>query len=81
MKLTIDIEETHPRFKMIVDAIVCPLPDTSAPRMSFNSALLQAREWQSVFKMAKDQKIEAIKAVRAMTGLGLKEAKDLVEAL
>jgi ribosomal protein L7/L12 len=25
------------------------------------------------------QKIEAIKAVRAMTGLGLKEAKDLIE--
>jgi ribosomal protein L7/L12 len=27
-----------------------------------------------------DQKIEVIKEVRALTGLGLKEAKDLVEA-
>ena len=29
---------------------------------------------------AGDQKVQVIKAVRAITGLGLKEAKDLVEA-
>ena len=33
-----------------------------------------------ILKAAGEKKVEAIKAVRAITGLGLKEAKDLVEA-
>ena len=33
-----------------------------------------------VLAAAGDQKVQVIKAVRAITGLGLKEAKDLVEA-
>ncbi|MBX9740188.1 MAG: 50S ribosomal protein L7/L12, partial [Beijerinckiaceae bacterium] len=33
-----------------------------------------------VLAAAGDKKIEVIKEVRAITGLGLKEAKDLVEA-
>jgi large subunit ribosomal protein L7/L12 len=33
-----------------------------------------------VLKAAGDKKIQVIKEVRALTGLGLKEAKDLVEA-
>lgn len=33
-----------------------------------------------ILKVAGDKKIEVIKEVRAITGLGLKEAKDLVEA-
>ena len=33
-----------------------------------------------VLKAAGDKKIQVIKVVRAATGLGLKEAKDLVEA-
>jgi len=33
-----------------------------------------------ILKAAGDQKIKVIKVVRAATGLGLKEAKDLVEA-
>lgn len=32
-----------------------------------------------VLKAAGDKKVEVIKAVRAITGLGLKEAKDMVE--
>ena len=32
-----------------------------------------------VLKAAGDKKVEVIKVVRAITGLGLKEAKDLVE--
>lgn len=36
-------------------------------------------EFTVVLKAAGDKKVEAIKAVRAITGLGLKEAKDLVE--
>src|SRR6187455_1063571 len=37
-------------------------------------------EFTVVLASAGDKKIEVIKEVRALTGLGLKEAKDLVEA-
>ena len=37
-------------------------------------------EFQVILKAAGEKKVEVIKAVRASTGLGLKEAKDLVEA-
>jgi large subunit ribosomal protein L7/L12 len=36
-------------------------------------------EFDVVLEAAGDKKIEVIKEVRAITGLGLKEAKDLVE--
>ena len=37
-------------------------------------------EFTVILKAAGEKKVEVIKAVRAITGLGLKEAKDLVEA-
>ena len=37
-------------------------------------------EFNVILAAAGDKKIEVIKEVRAITGLGLKEAKDLVEA-
>ena len=37
-------------------------------------------ECNVILKSAGDKKVEVIKAVRAITGLGLKEAKDLTEA-
>ena len=37
-------------------------------------------EFNVILKAAGDKKVEVIKAVRAITGLGLKEAKDLTEA-
>ena len=37
-------------------------------------------EFTPMLMMVGDKKIEVIKEVRALTGLGLKEAKDLVEA-
>jgi large subunit ribosomal protein L7/L12 len=36
-------------------------------------------EFTVILKAAGEKKVEVIKAVRAITGLGLKEAKDLVE--
>ena len=38
-------------------------------------------EFQVILKAAGEKKVEVIKAVRAITGLGLKEAKDMVEAV
>jgi large subunit ribosomal protein L7/L12 len=43
-------------------------------------AVEEKTEFDVVLKDAGDQKINVIKEVRAITGLGLKEAKDLVEA-
>ena len=37
-------------------------------------------EFTVILKAAGEKKVEVIKTVRAITGLGLKEAKDLVEA-
>ena len=37
-------------------------------------------EFSVILKSAGDKKVEVIKVVRAITGLGLKEAKDLTEA-
>ena len=37
-------------------------------------------EFNVILRSAGDKKVEVIKAVRAITGLGLKEAKDLTEA-
>lgn len=43
-------------------------------------AVEEQTEFTVVLKSAGEKKVEVIKAVRAITGLGLKEAKDLVEA-
>ena len=61
----------------------------SAPAMAFAAgpaaaapaaeAAEEKTEFDVVLKDAGAKKIEVIKAVRAITGLGLKEAKDLVE--
>ena len=44
------------------------------------AAVEEQTEFNVILKSAGDKKVEVIKAVRAITGLGLKEAKDLVEA-
>ncbi|MDY0020960.1 50S ribosomal protein L7/L12 [Arenimonas caeni] len=44
------------------------------------AAAEEQTEFTVVLKAAGEKKVEVIKAVRAITGLGLKEAKDLVEA-
>lgn len=43
-------------------------------------AAAEQTEFTIILKAAGDNKINVIKEVRAITGLGLKEAKDLVEA-
>ena len=43
------------------------------------SAAEEKDEFDVVLSAAGDQKVQVIKAVRAITGLGLKEAKDMVD--
>lgn len=53
-------------------AVAAPAAATAAP-------VEEKTEFDVVLASAGDKKIEVIKEVRAITGLGLKEAKDLVE--
>lgn len=56
----------------------------AAPMMVAAATVAEAVEEKSTFnvelKAAGDQKIQVIKAIREATGLGLKEAKDIVDA-
>ena len=45
------------------------------------AAAEEKTEFTVVLKAAGEKKVEVIKVVRALTGLGLKEAKDLVEGV
>ncbi len=52
----------------------------AGPAAEAGAAAEEKTEFDVVLKNAGAQKINVIKEVRAITGLGLKEAKDLVEA-
>jgi large subunit ribosomal protein L7/L12 len=57
-------------------AAAAPAAGAAAPA----AAAIEQTEFTVVLKEAGPNKISVIKEVRAITGLGLKEAKDLVEA-
>jgi large subunit ribosomal protein L7/L12 len=56
-----------------------PVAFAAAPGAAAGAAAEEKTEFTVVLAAAGDKKIEVIKEVRAITGLGLKEAKDLVE--
>ncbi len=51
----------------------------AAPAAAGGAAAEEKSEFDVVLTAAGDKKIQVIKVVRAITGLGLKEAKDLVD--
>ncbi len=57
-----------------------PVAVAAAPAAGGAAAAEEQTEFTVVLKAAGDKKVEVIKVVRAITGLGLKEAKDLVES-
>ncbi|NVO26455.1 50S ribosomal protein L7/L12 [Donghicola sp. C2-DW-16] len=52
----------------------------AGPAADAGAAVEEKTEFDVILKDAGDKKINVIKEVRAITGLGLKEAKELVEA-
>jgi len=61
--------------------VVASVAVAAAPAASAAPAAAEAKDkFDVVLKAAGENKINVIKEVRAITGLGLKEAKDLVEA-
>jgi large subunit ribosomal protein L7/L12 len=57
-----------------------PVAMAAAPAAAAAAPAAEKTEFTVVLTDAGDKKINVIKEVRAITGLGLKEAKDLVEA-
>ncbi len=56
-----------------------PVAMAAAPAAGAAAPAEEKTEFTVVLKAAGEKKVEVIKVVRAITGLGLKEAKDLVE--
>ena len=56
-----------------------PMAVAAAPAAGDDGGASEKTEFTVELKAAGDQKIQVIKAVREITGLGLKEAKDLVD--
>ncbi|EQD70349.1 Ribosomal protein L7/L12 [mine drainage metagenome] len=56
-----------------------PAAAAVAPAGVAVAAVEEKTEFTIILKAAGEKKVEVIKVVRAITGLGLKEAKDLVE--
>ncbi|MDR0715637.1 MAG: 50S ribosomal protein L7/L12 [Puniceicoccales bacterium] len=56
-----------------------PVAVAAAPTAAVAAPQEEQTEFTVILKAAGDKKIEVIKAVREITGLGLKDAKDLVE--
>ena len=59
---------------------VAPVAMAAAPAAAAAAPVEEKTEFDVILKSGGDKKINVIKEVRAITGLGLKEAKDLVEA-
>ena len=60
--------------------VTAAAPVAAAPAAGAAAPAEEKSEYSIFLSSAGDKKINVIKEVRAITGLGLKEAKDLVEA-
>ena len=61
-------------------AVAVAAPGAAAADAGGGDAAAEKSEFDVILTAAGDKKINVIKEVRTITGLGLKEAKDLVEA-
>ena len=71
------ISAIEEKFGVTAAAAVAAVPAAAAGDAS--EAAEEKDDFDLVLTAAGDQKVQVIKAVRAITGLGLKEAKDLVD--
>ncbi len=72
------ISAIEEKFGVTAAAAVAAAPVAAAGDAGGDAAE-EKDEFDIVLSAAGDQKVQVIKAVRAITGLGLKEAKDLVD--
>ena len=78
MELVELISAIEEKFDVTAAAAVAAAPAAAAGDAAGDAAE-EKDEFDVVLSAAGDQKVQVIKAVRAITGLGLKEAKDLVD--
>jgi len=79
MELVELISAIEEKFGVTAAAAVAAAPAVAAGDAAGGDAVEEKDEFDVVLSAAGDQKVQVIKAVRAITGLGLKEAKDLVD--
>jgi large subunit ribosomal protein L7/L12 len=65
--------------KFGVSAAAMAAPAAAGGAAAGGAAAAEQTEFTVILKSAGDQKVNVIKVVRTITGLGLKEAKDLVD--
>jgi len=76
LELSALVKELETKFGVSAAA---PMAFAAGPAAGGGAAVEEKTEFTVILAAAGDKKIEVIKEVRAITGLGLKEAKDLVE--
>jgi large subunit ribosomal protein L7/L12 len=74
------IEAFKSKFGVTIAAPVAAAPAAGGAGGAGGAAADEQTEFTVILKSGGDKKIQVIKEVRAITSLGLKEAKDLVEA-
>ena len=79
MELVELISAIEEKFGVTAAAAVAAAPAAAAGDAAGGDAAEEKDEFDVVLSAVGDQKVQVIKAVRAITGLGLKEAKDLVD--
>ena len=79
MELVELISAIEEKFGVTAAAAVAAAPAAAAGDAAGGDAAEEKDEFDVVLSAAGDQKVQVIKAVRAITGLGLKEAKDMVD--
>ena len=79
MELVELISAIEEKFGVTAAAAVAAAPAAAAGDAAGDAAAEEKDEFDVVLSATGDQKVQVIKAVRAITGLGLKEAKDLVD--
>ena len=80
LELSEFIKELEEKFGVSAAAPVAVAAAGAAPAEAGAAAAEEKTEFDAVLAAAGDQKIKVIKEVRAITSLGLKEAKELVES-
>jgi len=73
------VKALEEKFGVSAQAMVAAAPANNTAAPAAAPAEEEQTEFDVVLKSVGDKKIQVIKVVRAITGLGLKEAKDLVD--
>ncbi len=74
------VQELEEKFGITALAAPVAVPGAAAGGGTGEAAAEEQTEFEAILTAIGDKKINVIKAVREVTSLGLKEAKDLVEA-